>query len=217
VPPIPPCSCPSCPNLFSDAAARDGLRRYLRGGPDPTTRALIEAIDAEGVSEATVLDIGGGVGVVSLELLARGARSAQSVDASAPYVAIATAEAARRGYAERTSHVEGDFVSLAEGIEPADIVTLDRMVCCYGNMPALIGEATAHARRMIGFVYPRDTWWVRTTAWIMNLGERLLRRSQRWYIHSERGIDGIVRAAGFERRLLRRTVLWQVALYVRPA
>jgi methylase of polypeptide subunit release factors len=217
VPSTPPCSCPACPNLFSDAAARDGLRRYLRRGPDPTTRSLIEAIEAEGIGGATVLDIGGGVGVVSLELLARGARAAQSVDASAPYVAVATAEAARRGYADRSSHLEGDFVALAGGVEPADIVTLDRMVCCYGNMPALVGEAAGHARRMIGFVYPRDAAWVRAIATVMNLGERLLRRSQRWHIHSERGIDGIVRAAGFERRVLQRTFLWQVALYVRPA
>jgi len=212
---LEPCDCPCCPNVFSDAAAEDGLRRYRRRGPDPTTRELIAAIVAEGIEGASVLDIGGGIGAIQLELLAAGAATAESVDASPPYVAAARAEAAKRGYGDRTRHLEGDFVAIAGEVLPADVVTLDRMVCCYGDMPRLVGRSLDHARRMIGFVYPRDAWWTRTIAWLMNTSGRLGRSKLRWYIHSEPRLDALVRAAGFDRRFLRRHLLWQVALYVR--
>lgn len=217
MPPSAPCDCPGCPNVFSDAAARDDLRRYRRKGPDPTTRELIEAILAEGVERSTVLDIGGGIGAIQLELLARGAAATESVDASAPYVAVAREEAARRGFGDRARHIEGDFVALAGVVPPADVVTLDRMVCCYSDMPALVGRSVEHARRMIGLVYPRDAAWVRALAATMNVFERLLRRPTRWYIHPVEGLGRLIRSAGFERRLLGRHLLWQVALYVRPA
>jgi SAM-dependent methyltransferase len=210
-----PCDCPACPNVFSDRAAEDGLRRYRRKGPDPTTKTLIDAIVAEGIAGASVLDIGGGIGAIQLELLAAGAAATVSVDASPPYVAAARAEAERRGYGERARHLEGDFVTLAPAVEPADVVTLDRMVCCYNDMPRLVGRSIEHARRMIGLVYPRDAWWTRALARVMNATGRVTRGKLRWYIHSEAALDRLIRRGGFERRFLRRHLLWQVALYVR--
>lgn len=215
MPGLEPCDCPGCPNVFSDRAAADGLQRYRQRGPDPTTRELIEAIVAEGVEGRTILDIGGGVGAIQLELLAAGASTTESVDASPPYVGAARAEAARRGFADRTRHLEGDFVALAREVPPADVVTLDRMVCCYSDMPALVDRSVDHARRMIGLVYPRDSWWTRSLAAVMNAVGRVARRQMRWYVHREARLDARIRAAGFERRLLRRHLLWQVALYVR--
>jgi 2-polyprenyl-3-methyl-5-hydroxy-6-metoxy-1,4-benzoquinol methylase len=212
-----PCDCPGCPNIFSSKAAEDGLRRYRRNGPDPTTKTLIDAIVAEGIGGRTVLDIGGGIGAIQLGLLAAGAASTQSVDASPPYTAAAREEAERRGVADRTRYVVGDFVAVAAAVEPADVVTLDRMVCCYSDMPALVDRAVAHAHAMIGLVYPRDAGWTRAVATVLNGLERLLRRPMRWHIHPESDLDRRIRQAGFERRFLRRNVLWQVARYVRPA
>jgi SAM-dependent methyltransferase len=217
VPSTNPCDCPACPNLFSAKAAEEGLRRYRRRGPDPSTRVLIDAILAEGIDAATLLDLGGGVGVIPLELLACGALSAESVDASPPYVAVARAEAERRGLADRSVYREGDFVALSAEVERADVVTLDRMICCYGDMPALVGRALEHATRLVGLVYPRDAWWIRSVARVMNLASALLQRQLRWYIHSEPALNRLVADAGFERRVLRRGILWQVALFERSS
>lgn len=210
-----PCNCPTCPNLFSAKAAENGLKRYRRHGPDATTRALIAAIAEEGVQGSALLDIGGGIGAISLELLGAGVASAESVDASAPYIEVAEAEAARRGYAERTTYRIGDFVAVADEVPPADIVTLDRMICCYGDVASLLARSADHARRMVGLVYPRDDWWVRAMARVLNAGSRLVRRPLRWYIHGESVISGLMIDAGFERRVLRRFMLWRVVLYVR--
>ena len=119
------------------------------------------------------------------------------------------------GVADRIEFVEGDFVRRAGSIDPADIVTLDRVVCCYSDAASLMAVATAHARRAVGLVYPRVTWWLRAGAAIANALMPIFRQKTVIYIHPDAAVDGPLRAAGFERRLVPRTLLWQVALYVR--
>jgi magnesium-protoporphyrin O-methyltransferase len=215
VPASPSCDC--SPNTFSSREAEGDLKRYRDKGPDATTRALIDAIVAEGIVGATLLDIGGGIGVIQLELLEAGAAKAESVDASEAYVETATAEAERRGFVDRTVGRVGDFVALAPDIEPADVVTLDRVVCCYPDLPALLGVSAGKARRMMGLVYPRDIWWNRIVARVMNAWSWLTRDATRWYLHRPGQVDAILRAAGFRRQEVKRDLVWQVVIYRRAA
>jgi SAM-dependent methyltransferase len=210
-----PCDCPGCPNVFSRDEAEKDLRRLRDEGPNTTTKALLDAIREQGIDGATVLDIGGGVGAIQLALLEAGAASTVSVDASPEYVAVALAEAERRGFGDRARHLMGDFVTLAGDVEAADVVTLDKVVCCYSDMPLLLGQSVDHARRMIGLVYPRDAWWVRSVAALLNAWSRLTRDATRFYIHRQAGIDQVIRDAGFEAQPIQHGLLWQVVLYVR--
>ncbi|HET9852185.1 MAG TPA: methyltransferase domain-containing protein [Candidatus Limnocylindrales bacterium] len=203
-------------NTFSTKDADDDLRRYKKQGPDATTRALIDAIRAEGIEGASLLDIGGGIGAIQLELLAAGLGRSWSVDASEAYVAVARDEAARREYTDRASHRFGTLADVQADLEPADVVTLDRVVCCSSDLPALLGTAVDRARRMVGLVYPRPTWWNRVAARVINAFGWLTRDPTRWHLHPEEEIREILRRAGFERRDIDRTFIWQVALYVRP-
>ena len=212
-----PCDCGCSPNTFSDREAADDLKRYLEQGPDKTTRALVNAIVAEGVEGTTVLDVGGGIGAIQLELLAAGATRAEAVDASGSYIEIARAEAERRGYGDRTSARVGDFVDLAKSVEPADIVTLDRVVCCYPDVDALLGAAADKATRIVGLVYPRDIWWNRIAARLVNAWGWLTRDATRWYQYPTGQVDGIMRRAGFAGREITRDWIWQVVLYRRQA
>jgi magnesium-protoporphyrin O-methyltransferase len=208
------CGC-GTPNLFSTKDAEDDLKRYLKQGADHTTRALIDAIVEEGVDGASLIDIGAGIGAVHMELLEAGAAMATSVDASEGYVAVARRELDRRGLGDRVDVELGDFVALAERIEPADVVTLDRVVCCYPNMPALLGSVASHARRVIGMVYPRDVWWNRSVGRVMNAWGWLTRDPTRWYLHPTAEVDGLLRSAGFRGREVTRTLIWQVVVYTR--
>lgn len=163
----------------------------------------------------TVLDIGAGVGAVHHELLAAGAARALDVDGSPAYIATAREESERRGTADRVRHETGDFVALAPDIEPADLVALDRVVCCYPEMEALVRLSVAHTLRRIGLVYPRDTWWIRAGSRFVNSLARLFRRKIRTYVHPTATVDSIIRAAGFVPRLQRANLFWQVAVYER--
>jgi magnesium-protoporphyrin O-methyltransferase len=211
------CQCQGIERLFGRREALRKLQAYARHGPDRTTRLLLDAVKAQKIEGATLLDIGGGIGVAHLELLSAGLRSATDVDASSAYLDVAREEARRRGYTERVTYHRGDFVALAPKIEPADIVTLDRVICCYHDMPALVTASAAKARLLYGLVYPRDAWWTRCYSASENMMFRMRRHPYRSFIHPTRLVDALVRGAGLERRLLHQGAFWQVALYARPS
>jgi magnesium-protoporphyrin O-methyltransferase len=213
----PGCACAVGNEFGADSAERD-LRDYRRDGPDRTTRWLLDGLrggDGGSVDGLTVLDIGAGVGVVHLELLASGAASAVDVDGSPAYVAVARREADRTGVGERVTYLTGDFVELAPSLAPADLVALDRVVCCYPDMQALVRLSAARALRRYGLVYPRDSWWIRAASSAFNGMNRLLRRRFRFHAHRTADVEATVAAAGLERVDLRRTLFWQVAVFER--
>src|SRR5437016_1436455 len=100
--------------LFDDALAAKDLARYRESGPDKTTRALLELLKTRGVSGATILDVGGGIGAIQHELLGAGAASATDVDASSAYIRAAREEAERRGNAGKVAFLHGDAVAMAD-------------------------------------------------------------------------------------------------------
>ena len=209
------CQCRGIEALFDERTARKDLKRYRRRGPLRTTRILLDALKAEGVAGATLLDIGGGVGAISNELLDAGAAGATVVDASPAYLGAAEAEAERQGHRDRIEYHHGDFVEVAPRIESADIVTLDRVICCYDDMEALVSATASKARHLYGVVYPRDTWWDRLGVSIVNLACRLRRSPFRVFVHSPEAVDRLIRSQGFTRHFYRTTPIWQVIVYAR--
>jgi 2-polyprenyl-3-methyl-5-hydroxy-6-metoxy-1,4-benzoquinol methylase len=210
------CCCQGVDQLFGERTAEHDLRRYRKRGPAKPTRVLLDALRREGIEHATVLDIGGGIGVIQQELLDAGAARATSVEASAAYLRAARAEAERRGRADRISFRTGDFVALADRVEPADVVTLDRVICCYPDMESLVGRSAARARRLYGLVYPQERWWVALGIRVTNLVMRLSRRAFRAHLHPTKAVDAVARQHGLTPKLaLRAGPVWQVALYAR--
>ena len=206
---MPACSCAStdCYDAkFDERLADEDLRSYRSKGPSATTRFLLDALRAEGVEDASLLDVGGGVGVIQHELVDAGVRHAVHVDAARPYVRTAREEAGRRGHADRATFLHGDFVARAPEVEPADVVTLDRVICCYPDMEPLVAASAARARRLYGIVVPRDAWWVRAGDAVGNLRRRMQRSAFRTYIHPLAAIDAAIR---------RQTLTWQMSLYGR--
>ncbi len=216
--PAPVCGGACCAgNEFGARSVRRDVARFRTDGPDRTTRWLIEGLAEGGVDGLTVLDIGAGIGAVHLELLDRGAASAVDVDGSPAFVTAAADEAARRGVpADRVRRILGDFVQLAGEIAPADVVALDRVVCCYPDMERLVARSAERARRRYGLVYPIDRTWIRWGAVVFNAVNRLFRQRLRMYIHRTADVEGVLHAAGFTRRSHRTTRIWQVAIFERP-
>jgi len=106
-------------------------------------------------------------------------------------------------------------VELAADIPAADVVTLDRVVCCYHDMRALVGLSSERAGRLYGLVYPRDRWWMRATRIVMNLALWSVRHQFRFYVHPTRAVDALVRAKGLAPRFYGQTPIWQIAVYGR--
>ena len=211
------CGCDPGFEIFDRKTAEDDIERYRRHGPDATTRMLLDLIAERGVTGADVLDIGGGVGVIDHELLEAGAARAVLVDAAVPSIEVAREEAARRGNLDRIDFVDGDFVSRAPTIEPADIVTLDRVICCYPDMEALVRSSASRAKALYGLVLPRDRMILRWGAKLLNLWFRFRGWRYRGFAHPNARVDALVAEAGLRPRGETGTWVWRVVLYERAA
>lgn len=209
------CQCEGIATQFGARTARRDLRRFRRRGPLESTRLLIEDLRAAGVADASLLDIGGGIGAIHHALVSAGARDAVHVDVSADYIEAARQEALRRGHGDRIRFIHGDFVEVAPTLPEADIVTLDRVICCYPDMEALVGAAAGKSRRFFGAVYPREAWWVRLAVRGVNLLLSVRRSAFRTFVHPPAAIDAVLRQHGLERRTLRRTRVWEIVTYAR--
>lgn len=209
------CHCEATERQFGKAVARRNLKSYRQKGPDRTTRLLLEAIRATGLRSTTLLDIGAGVGVVHHELLADVCESAVHVEAASAYLAAARRESERRGHGERVRFVHGDFTDLAEELPESDIVTLDRVLCCYPDLERLLAASARKARRLYAASYPRDRWYLKAAVFLHNAVRRLTGNEFRAYVHPVARIDELLSAAGLTRRSCRDTFVWRIASYSR--
>jgi magnesium-protoporphyrin O-methyltransferase len=181
---------------FDARRADDRLREYRRNGPNGWTSRLVSGLAAGGVDGLTVLDIGAGVGAVHHALLEAGAASAVDVDASGPYLDASRTEAERRGLAERVTYVKGDAVARAVDLAEADLVALDRVVCCYPHMEALVRVAADRTRRRLGMVLPRDDAWIRAGVDVSNRWSALRGNPFRVHVHRTADVLAVAVAGG---------------------
>ena len=198
---------------YDGLSADVDLTRWRDGKLHPATRELIEVVRREGVKGARVLDIGAGVGAVHVSLLEAGAAAAVDVDASRQYLATARAEAERRGLGDRVQYRYGDVVELAGELPPAEIVTLDSVICCYPYLKPLLAAATRSHPRLVGITYPRDVWWMRAYMRLFNLAHSILRRPGSYFIHRHAQVGRWMAGAGYENVHEGGTREWRVVLY----
>jgi len=207
--------CVDAAKFFGTRTSRRDARRYRRKGPARETEWLLHAIRRRLPDSFSLLDIGGGVGAIQHELAAAGAERVHAVDASDAYLAEAREEAVRRGYVERARYLHGDFVEVAEEVPPATVVTLDRVLCCYPDMPGLVRRSAERAERLYGLVVPRVRWWVRLGVGAANLWLRLRRSDFRVFLHQTAAVAAELEELGFTLVERERSLVWDVRLFER--
>jgi magnesium-protoporphyrin O-methyltransferase len=175
------------------------------------TKKLLALFAKEQLDGLSLLDVGGGVGVIQRELMKTGVARATDVDASQAYLKVAREEAARQHH--DTTFLHGNFTAVAEGLEVHDIVTLDKVICCYPDAEDLVTKAVDKARRYVGLIFPRRNLPARLATWSGNLVVWFQARGFRAYLHNPERIHGIVTSRGFNRVGEDRTTEWQVWLY----
>jgi magnesium-protoporphyrin O-methyltransferase len=210
------CSAGACESQFDRKRAARELKNYRAHGPaHATTRAMIHLLRRAGVEGGSLLDVGAGIGAIQYDLLEAGARDVTAVDASSAYQQAARAEAERRGVSARIQFRLGDFVTLAPQVAAADIVTLDRVVCCYPDMEPLVRLSAERCRRLYGLSYPRYRWPVRAVVGFENAFRRLLGNPFRSFVHSPVVMDQLLTRLGFTLRSKVRTFAWETVVYAR--
>jgi SAM-dependent methyltransferase len=200
---------------FGEKRAAKDLAQFRTKGPGSTTRLLLTGLASAGLLRGRLLDIGSGIGALTFELLQRGLTSAVGVDLSSAHVATAAKEAARRGRSDSTRFVLGDFLDVARQLPSADVVTLDRVVCCYPEYERLLVESLRHAERHFAFSYPRDRWYVRMLVGLENIGRHVVRNGFRSFVHPASAMEDVIHRSSFTRLSRSCTRGWCADVYVR--
>lgn len=210
-------ACCGIEDEFDPRVARRELDRYRKKGPRRTTRMLLDAVDSAGLRPRTLLEIGGGVGAVQAALTTKGVDRITSVEGSPAYAEEAARLAAERGFEEQVDRRVGDVHALAAALDEADLVVLDRVICCDPDMPGLVALAGARARVACASVHPRDRWSVRTVIRVQNALRRLGGSDFRVHVHPPPAIDARFADRGLRPVVRTRTFVWQVVVYLRDA
>jgi magnesium-protoporphyrin O-methyltransferase len=209
------CQCQGIETIFDKSSAEKELKKYKKNGPSKSTALIINTLEKMGVKGLTLLDIGGGIGLIQKELINSGVKSSITVEASKAYIEISKSLTQQRDISDQVSYIHGDFVELAASIPVTDIVTLDRVICCYHDMKHLVQLSAEKTKKYYGLVYPRDNRLMKILFPLFNLYPIIKRNPFRVFIHSTNAVDKIIRKNGFKNLFHKKTVSWQVFVYER--
>lgn len=179
-------------SVFSGRFARRQSKRFRRRGLTPAARNIVDFATSQGIAGATVLEIGGGVGHLHVELLRRGAAHVTNLEISENYEDEAARVLEATGMSDRVARRFLDVAQNPDDVEPADVVVLHRVVCCYPDYGALLRVAAGHARRTLVYSHPAANGVNRVQFGAENLYWRLARNDFRVFIHAP---EDMLRAA----------------------
>jgi hypothetical protein len=100
-------------------------------------------------------------------------------------------------------------VNLAPTLPAADLVTLDRVVCCYPELEPLMRQSADKARCYYALSFPHDGWYMRAHTWWQNDRRRRAGNPFRTFVHPVAQIRALLQQGGFEIRRARRTLAWE--------
>jgi magnesium-protoporphyrin O-methyltransferase len=202
--------------IFSEKSARAEARSYRRSGLDATSGRIVALLKERGVEGLTLLEVGGGIGAIQIELLKAGLARAVSIELTPTYEASAAELLRENGFADRVERRVMDFVDAGAEVETADIVVMNRVICCYPDMPRLAGTAADHAREVLVMSFPKERWWSRVVVRMANIGFAIARREFRIFLHPVARIIETGERHGLQMSTDRPGVFWQIAAMRRP-
>jgi magnesium-protoporphyrin O-methyltransferase len=197
-------------SVFSGRFARRQSRRYRRRGLTPAAREIVEFAAAQGIAGATVLEIGGGVGHLHVELLRRGASRVTNLEISENYEGEAARVLEAEGMSERVTRRFLDVAQAPDDVEPADVVVLHRVVCCYPDYAGLLSVAAGHARKTLVYSHPAANVVNRAQFGAENVYRRLTRNDFRVFIHRPQDMLRAAESDGMRVAYRRHTRDWDV-------
>lgn len=198
---------------FFSRFASSNRRRYQKKGFSSSQKHLISGLKQLGFNEASVLEIGCGVGYLHQSLLDHGASRATGIDLSEGMIHEARAVSKERHLEGRTEYIQGNFVDLAGGLARSDITILDKVVCCYPDAASLLKTSIEKTSRVYALTYPRDRWFLKLfstlAAWVL----KLIGSQFRGYIHDPEKIEFWITERGFIKSYENQTMIWLTQVY----
>lgn len=203
--------------IFDDKRAAKDAARYREQGLKSTAQQITILLRERGIEGMSLLEVGGGVGDLQLELLRAGMARSVNVELSPAYEKAAAQLLQDAGMQDRVERRVADFVTSADRLPDADIVVMNMVICCYPHMERLVGAAAGKARRYLALSFPRDLWLLSNLmTWAINARSRLKGSDFRFFVHPPAEILATARAAGLRLEHEEQRWIKRVALFSRP-
>jgi 2-polyprenyl-3-methyl-5-hydroxy-6-metoxy-1,4-benzoquinol methylase len=201
--------------MFGKGFARRMAKRYRRRGLDAEATQMVDFLSQDGLSGSTVLEIGGGVGEIGIELLRRGAASVTIAELSSAYDEEARRVAEEAGVADRVRRRIVDVATTPEAVDKADLVVLHRVVCCYPDVARLLGAAADRCESRLAFTHPPRNLGIRAFVGTQNAFFALLGKEFRTFAHPPGAMIDVLSARGLKPVFEHRGRVWQTEGLVR--
>jgi hypothetical protein len=201
-------------HLFNQKEARRSLRKYDKRGLDNMARSMVDYLKSRDVKGRSVLEAGGGIGAIQVELLKAGASSSVNVELSGGYEGVAIDLLEREGLRDRVARHVGDFTELAGAFE-ADDVVMNRVICCYPFVERLMGAALSSSRRFVAATFPRDRLGAKVALAFGNTYCRMRGVDFRAFIHPPEKITAAAGARGFRTVFDDHNFIWNAVVWER--
>jgi len=211
------CCCPHAKSggrIFS-FFARSYRKRFNKKGFEPSQLQLMAGLEQVGYKDATILEVGSGVGYLHQVLLEQGAKSAVGIDLAEDMLAEAENWAKEKNLTERTEYIQGDFIELLDSVEKAEVTILDKVVCCYPFAELLLNSSTAKTSRVYALTYPRNRWFIVAAIEVMALLLKISGSDFRAYVHDPENIEAWIIQAGFKKVYQEQTFIWRSQIYTK--
>jgi hypothetical protein len=202
--------------IFDAKRARNKARDYAREGVTGDSQRIVDLVRRSIPPGYSLLEVGGGIGEIQLELLRDGAARAVNVELATQWEKSALELLRERGLDDRVERRLGDFVREGDNIPAADVVVMNRVVCCYPDADALVGAAADHARRLLVMTFPVDRWWIRCGLAAGNALLSLRGSTFRALAHPTHKVRSTAERHGLRLAQHDRGIIWQLLAFGRP-
>lgn len=198
---------------FDRKRALREMDQYLKNGPKKSTNYLIGPLKDQALSGTSLLDIGGGTGAIILELFGKEVDRAYYLEISHAYAEVFRDQVVLRSLEE---HIEIQIGELTENhlkLPRVDVVTLDKVICCYEDYQQLVKLSLQKARKLYAYTIPRDVWWVRAANSVSEFFKSLFSNQLPTYVHPVAVIEKMVLELGFEKIYQKTHREWLTVIY----
>lgn len=198
-----------------EACCSSSSRPAANGRPGGVSRILLDLLDDAGLSGRTVLDAGCGQGALTLGLSQRGVTGVTGIDLSPQSVAAATQAAERAGVPARflVANAATDMIT------PHDVVVLNKVVCCYFDVSALLANTSSAARSVVALSMPHSRrlrgMLARLIVGAENAWRRLRGDPFRAFVHDNALIIQTLTRGGWSLTAQRDHWMWRIATFER--
>ncbi len=114
-----------------------------------------------------------------------------------------------------TEYQQGDFVALSDAVPAADIVMLDRVLCCYKDVDTLLARSLEKCGSVYAMSIPTSSFFSKIFFHIPIVIGKLLK----WWFtpswHDWGRIVEVIRRQGFQTVATASTVLWATYVFRR--